>query len=679
MRSSVLLPSGESKFTGRGGGIGRKGDRPAPPVARRDWRYADGPVSGLTACPGGLSASPSHRDSGSGCRLGLRDAACAVYRCGGSAGMAIDSRTGFPISPGLRPGHLSSRAILGRRPGRSSRPLTSARGAPQCWPHGAIGTARGGARGGRGRGGTHPRDAIAGVDCCAREGGRLAGHRCRRRGRAGDPRDRRRRAFPRTVSTARSPPRTRLDAEHALDRRSDRRHEVLRAPLPDVLDPDRASCSADGSSSAFPAAPVYGETAWAERGGGACLDGAPLAVSRIATLEQATLSTGNLRSLASGPRWAALGRIVARLDRIRGFGDFLHYHLLAAGKIDAVLESDINILDIAALTVIVEEAGGRVTDLEGAPIGLGSRSILATNGALHETILAALGRLARSGADEHPLPAPGELADRHLVELRQVRVARGSSPRRRSRQRPSPNRSSALSAATRRERRVVQGRDDEATRIGAGAEQRQRSRCGGAGRGDWSARRAGRRRRPARGASRRRAAVVRRRRANRRRARPGSSSPTARERAARAGEIGGILPLPEGQVRMPADQRGLEHGRGKRLLGELRQEREAARALASRPGRRCRDLRAARRRRPAARRPASVCSVSVLPTPFRPSTAMNSPPRASRSSAAHERSGRATETSTARQASRGAPLRLRAAAARDARARPGIGRRRRAR
>src|SRR5262245_35649485 len=138
-------------------------------------------------------------------------------------------------------------------------------------------------------------------------------------------------------------------------------------------------------------APVYGETAWAERGGGAFLDGEPIAVSRIATLEKATLSTGNLRTLARGPRWAAFGRLVARLDRIRGFGDFLHYHLLAAGRIDAVLESDIQILDIAALTVIVEEAGGRVTDLEGKPIGLGTKSILATNGALHDAILEFLG------------------------------------------------------------------------------------------------------------------------------------------------------------------------------------------------------------------------------------------------------------------------------------------------
>ena len=134
-------------------------------------------------------------------------------------------------------------------------------------------------------------------------------------------------------------------------------------------------------------APVYGEIAWAERGQGAWLDGVRLTVSRIGRFEEATLSTGNLKTLAGGPRWAALGRMVTRLDRIRGFGDFLHYHLLAAGKIEAVIESNIHILDIAALTVIVEEAGGRVTDLEGVPLSLASTSILASNGLLHEPIL----------------------------------------------------------------------------------------------------------------------------------------------------------------------------------------------------------------------------------------------------------------------------------------------------
>ena len=61
-----------------------------------------------------------------------------------------------------------------------------------------------------------------------------------------------------------------------------------------------------------------------------------------------------------------------------------------AGKIDAVIESDVNILDIAASVAIVTEAGGRFTDLGGAPITLNSGSVLATNGCLHGLVLEAL-------------------------------------------------------------------------------------------------------------------------------------------------------------------------------------------------------------------------------------------------------------------------------------------------
>jgi histidinol-phosphatase len=137
-------------------------------------------------------------------------------------------------------------------------------------------------------------------------------------------------------------------------------------------------------------APVYGELSFAERGRGAYLNGKPLAVSRIATLESAALSSGNIKTLATGGRWARYGALVAQVNRIRGYGDFLHYHLLAAGKIDAVIESDVNILDIAACVAIVTEAGGRFTELSGAPITLQSTSVLATNGCLHELVLAAL-------------------------------------------------------------------------------------------------------------------------------------------------------------------------------------------------------------------------------------------------------------------------------------------------
>src|SRR5512138_2145275 len=137
-------------------------------------------------------------------------------------------------------------------------------------------------------------------------------------------------------------------------------------------------------------APVYGELAYAEIGRGAWLDERPLKVSDVTSIETGAISTGNLKTLASGSRWAAFGKLVTRAQRIRGYGDFLHYHLLAAGKIDVVIESDVNILDIAALAVIVEAAGGRFTDLEGRAPGLQTSSVLATNGKLHDEVLKAL-------------------------------------------------------------------------------------------------------------------------------------------------------------------------------------------------------------------------------------------------------------------------------------------------
>lgn len=132
------------------------------------------------------------------------------------------------------------------------------------------------------------------------------------------------------------------------------------------------------------------ELAWAEKGAGAWLNGQRLNVSDIDDPRRAAVSTGNLRSLAQSDGWSNLGKELAHADRTRGYGDFYHYHLLAGGKIEAVIESDVNILDIAALSVIVTEAGGVFTDLNGAAVGLETRSVLATNAALHAHYLAAL-------------------------------------------------------------------------------------------------------------------------------------------------------------------------------------------------------------------------------------------------------------------------------------------------
>ena len=135
---------------------------------------------------------------------------------------------------------------------------------------------------------------------------------------------------------------------------------------------------------------MMNELAWAERGKGAWLNGKRLAVSEINDPTRAAVSTGNVGSLARSEGWGRLGEILAVADRTRGYGDFYHYHLLAAGKIEAVIESDVNILDIAALSVIVTEAGGLFTDLNGAAPSLDVRSVLAANPALHAHYLARL-------------------------------------------------------------------------------------------------------------------------------------------------------------------------------------------------------------------------------------------------------------------------------------------------
>jgi histidinol-phosphatase len=137
-------------------------------------------------------------------------------------------------------------------------------------------------------------------------------------------------------------------------------------------------------------APVYGERMWAVRGRGAWLDGEPVRVAATASMADASISTGNVKTLTADARWNVLGGMIRQSNRIRGYGDFCHYHLLARGGLDLVIESDVNILDIAALAVIVREAGGVFTDLDGAALGLETRGVLAGTPAIHAEALARL-------------------------------------------------------------------------------------------------------------------------------------------------------------------------------------------------------------------------------------------------------------------------------------------------
>jgi histidinol-phosphatase len=135
-------------------------------------------------------------------------------------------------------------------------------------------------------------------------------------------------------------------------------------------------------------APEFCETAWARSGGGAFLNGERVHVASTSVLDSsAAISIGNVKTLTSDARWNVLGELIRRTGRIRGYGDFLHYHLLARGCIDLVIESDVNILDVAALAVIVREAGGVFSDLAGGGLSLETSSVLAATSVLHSKAL----------------------------------------------------------------------------------------------------------------------------------------------------------------------------------------------------------------------------------------------------------------------------------------------------
>lgn len=137
-------------------------------------------------------------------------------------------------------------------------------------------------------------------------------------------------------------------------------------------------------------APAFAECAFGTRAGGAWIGEERLLVSPIRELAAATVSFGNLKTLARKDRLSSCSELVLRTNRTRGYGDFYHYHALARGRLDIVVESDVSIYDVAALAVIVEEAGGRVSTLDGSPLAFDSTTIVATNGWLHDEVLSIL-------------------------------------------------------------------------------------------------------------------------------------------------------------------------------------------------------------------------------------------------------------------------------------------------
>jgi histidinol-phosphatase len=142
-------------------------------------------------------------------------------------------------------------------------------------------------------------------------------------------------------------------------------------------------------------APALGHTWWAVRGGGAFADGTRIGVSKVAALEDAHLCYSDFKWWAEYGRQDEFEALAAKVWRTRGFGDFWSHILVAEGAADIAAEPVVALWDLAPLLVIVEEAGGRFTDLAGRRTADGG-SAVATNGLLHDEVLRALTPAVRS-------------------------------------------------------------------------------------------------------------------------------------------------------------------------------------------------------------------------------------------------------------------------------------------
>ena len=140
-------------------------------------------------------------------------------------------------------------------------------------------------------------------------------------------------------------------------------------------------------------APALGRRWWASSGEGAfsSFNGVTrrISVSGVSELDSASLSFSDLTT-GWEERRPQFVELTDAVWRVRGYGDFWSYCLLAEGAVDVVTEPEVKLWDLAPLDIVVREAGGRFTSIDGSP-GPHGGSAIATNGLLHDEVL---GRLA---------------------------------------------------------------------------------------------------------------------------------------------------------------------------------------------------------------------------------------------------------------------------------------------
>ena len=135
-------------------------------------------------------------------------------------------------------------------------------------------------------------------------------------------------------------------------------------------------------------APALGRRWWASRGDGAFCNGAPIHVSAVSDLGDAQIGYDDVAGFEQHGLGDAFLMLLRRCGRARGFGDFWTHMLVAEGAIEIAVEPRIAHWDMAAVQVIVEEAGGRFSGLNGGPHESGGPA-LSSNGLLHDAVVTA--------------------------------------------------------------------------------------------------------------------------------------------------------------------------------------------------------------------------------------------------------------------------------------------------
>ena len=162
-------------------------------------------------------------------------------------------------------------------------------------------------------------------------------------------------------------------------------------------------------------APQLNRRWWAMKGGGAwtgrsLLKASACHVSDVSDLSGASLSYSSLSGWEDRERLEDFMALSRRCWRTRAYGDFWSYMLVAEGAVDLAAEPELELYDMAALDVIVREAGGQFTSLDGKPGPLGGNA-LATNGRLHEQALAFLGSVYDDDDPDLARRRPGSVHD----------------------------------------------------------------------------------------------------------------------------------------------------------------------------------------------------------------------------------------------------------------------------